>query len=445
MEAEQLNRNLLLFKVQSRRDKQEILEVDKLWFFEKQLVVLKSITGDEVLSQVELIEVPILVQMVDIPLNQRTAVNVKGVANKAGRFICFDEKGKTGWGKFVRAKIFLNVEKPLRKSLMIKTSQGLATEITYRYKGIPNFCYICSKLGHLLKKCEQRKEESDDEEVVTFREWMRASPRKPYSAKHEGPAPNPGSGHTAASNCSARNNGPKEVAQKLQLEKEPLVNHIERVLSLTTMNMNPLSPVAGAAVGDSGDIIAASGVSVSPERVGLEKLSTQSIEMEERRSLSLPESDHAQICFALGRKSEGTMPSSKNAGREGNPRSKVGKHRSMKCIPVPSDIANTGPATAHDEGSQTSHAASLEFPTEVADPGTSFSLGKKWKRRARDYKESTEGVGNKDLGKRKMGDIGGEEKEWEAVGKRMNDGVTEVHAKDPAGLAKAVEQPRRTQ
>ncbi|KAJ4842551.1 hypothetical protein Tsubulata_042032 [Turnera subulata] len=182
MEAEQLNHNLLLFKFQSRRDQQEVLEVDKPWFFEKQLVVIKSITGDEALSQVELTETPIWVQLFDIPLNHHSNANVKSMATKAGRFLCFDEKGAAGWGKFVRARVALNVEKPLRKTLSIRFKGDLVIAISYRYEGIPNFCYICGKLGHLLKECELKKEESNDEEVLGFGEWMHASLRKRYSA-----------------------------------------------------------------------------------------------------------------------------------------------------------------------------------------------------------------------------------------------------------------------
>ncbi|KAJ4842367.1 hypothetical protein Tsubulata_015724 [Turnera subulata] len=160
LEVEQINRNLFLFKFFSKRDRVAVLNNDKPWFFEKQLVVLRAITGDEVLSQVELKETPVWVQIIDIPLNHRTARNMTNIANRAGRFLCFDEKGEKGWGKFVWAQINLDVKKPLRKSLTIQKGQG-----------------------HVLKECELWSEDSDEEEKTSFGEWLRASPRKPFSAK----------------------------------------------------------------------------------------------------------------------------------------------------------------------------------------------------------------------------------------------------------------------
>ncbi|KAJ4846112.1 hypothetical protein Tsubulata_033990 [Turnera subulata] len=178
--------NQFLFAGQgSGGDRQNVLDAGKPWFFEKQLVVLKAITGDEVLSQVTLEEAPVWIQMYDIPLNHRTTNNVRNIPSKTGSFLCFDEKGEQRWSKFIWANVLLNVEKPLRKSLSIRKERGTIVEVVYRYEGIPNFCYLCGKLGHDLKECECRGEDSDDEENTSFDEWLCASPLKPYSIRQE--------------------------------------------------------------------------------------------------------------------------------------------------------------------------------------------------------------------------------------------------------------------
>ncbi|KAJ4838520.1 hypothetical protein Tsubulata_006103 [Turnera subulata] len=185
IEVEQINRNLFLSKIFSKRDRQAIVEANKPLFFEKQLVVLKAISGGEVLTQVPLNEVLLWVQLLDIPLNQRTANNVSGIASKAGKFVSFDEKGAVGWGKFVRARVLVNTYKPLRKSLMIRKEGGPMITVSFRYEGKPNFCYICGKLGHVLEECECRNEDSNEEEKHNFGEWLRESPRKPYNVRLE--------------------------------------------------------------------------------------------------------------------------------------------------------------------------------------------------------------------------------------------------------------------
>ncbi|KAJ4838386.1 hypothetical protein Tsubulata_020535 [Turnera subulata] len=93
IEAEQLGRKLFLFHFFSKRDRLEVLDAETPWFFEKRVVVLKEVTEDEVLTQVDLNEVPMWIQMNNIPWNQRTPANVTNIATKAGNFLTFDERG----------------------------------------------------------------------------------------------------------------------------------------------------------------------------------------------------------------------------------------------------------------------------------------------------------------------------------------------------------------
>ncbi|KAJ4839692.1 hypothetical protein Tsubulata_006580 [Turnera subulata] len=141
---------------------------------------LKEITGDEVLAQVEVAEVPIWVQISNVPPNQRSRISVISIASRVGNFLRFDDKGEQGWGKFIRARVNMQVDRPIRKSLTIRKGKGEKVAVIFRYEGLPNFCYLCGKMDHQLKECDRRSEESDDEEQVNFGEWLRASPRKPF-------------------------------------------------------------------------------------------------------------------------------------------------------------------------------------------------------------------------------------------------------------------------
>ncbi|KAJ4827180.1 hypothetical protein Tsubulata_028719 [Turnera subulata] len=140
------------------------MAVETSWFFQKRVVVLKEAIRDEVLMQVELNELPIWIQLNNIPWNQRTKSNVMSIVVKAGTFLFFEEKGEQGWGRFVR---------------------GVKVEILFRYEGLPNFCYLCGKMDHLLKECDQRSEDSEEEECTLFGELLRASPRKPFKLRTE--------------------------------------------------------------------------------------------------------------------------------------------------------------------------------------------------------------------------------------------------------------------
>ncbi|KAJ4840948.1 hypothetical protein Tsubulata_048365 [Turnera subulata] len=95
-------------------------------YFEKRLVVLKEITGAEVFSQVEVEDVPIWIQMSNIPLHQRSQKNVMSIASKVGSFLRFDEKGEQGWGKLIKPFI---LKAAVKRDVSIEDQAGVARRV----------------------------------------------------------------------------------------------------------------------------------------------------------------------------------------------------------------------------------------------------------------------------------------------------------------------------
>ncbi|KAJ4843812.1 hypothetical protein Tsubulata_028524 [Turnera subulata] len=77
------------------------------------------------------------------------------------------------------------VDNPIRKSLTICTDKGEKVVVNFGCEGLPNFCYICRKMDHQMKECDRRSEDSEEEEQLNYKEWLRASPRKPFRLKAE--------------------------------------------------------------------------------------------------------------------------------------------------------------------------------------------------------------------------------------------------------------------
>ncbi|KAL0444622.1 UNVERIFIED_CONTAM: hypothetical protein Slati_2184900 [Sesamum latifolium] len=75
----------------------------------------------------------------------------------------------------VRIQISLDVNRPLRRVLKLKSDEGDELLIRFTYERLPNFCYICRKLGHISRFCDRYFEEGfvDPGETTPYGPWIR--------------------------------------------------------------------------------------------------------------------------------------------------------------------------------------------------------------------------------------------------------------------------------
>ncbi|KAL0385693.1 UNVERIFIED_CONTAM: hypothetical protein Sradi_2963600 [Sesamum radiatum] len=100
------------------------------------------------------------------------------IGNQIGRFRHVDlDSGGQFWGASLRVRVGLNVTKPLRRILKLHTILGSELIISFSYERLPNFCYWCGYLGHIMKLCERQYESdfNEKQEPLPFGPWLRAT------------------------------------------------------------------------------------------------------------------------------------------------------------------------------------------------------------------------------------------------------------------------------
>lgn len=56
------------------------------------------------------------------------------------------------WGKCLRARVLINVAKPLMRGSIVNF-KGSSSKVIFRYEKLGDFCFICGKLDHVDRDC----------------------------------------------------------------------------------------------------------------------------------------------------------------------------------------------------------------------------------------------------------------------------------------------------
>ncbi|KAL0427400.1 UNVERIFIED_CONTAM: hypothetical protein Slati_2914800 [Sesamum latifolium] len=96
----------------------------------------------------------------DLPLSMMNLGMTTLIGNRLGSFRDLDSDN-TGcsWGATMRIQVSLNVHQPLKRALKLRSPIGKELMIRFTYECLPNFYYLCGRLGHIDKYCEIRFED----------------------------------------------------------------------------------------------------------------------------------------------------------------------------------------------------------------------------------------------------------------------------------------------
>ena len=79
----------------------------------------------------------------------------KNIRSKIGRVLDIDKRAlQTDQAKFLRIRVELQIDKPLRRGGYIKNDEGERIWVDFRYERLPTFYFRCGILGHDEKHCQ---------------------------------------------------------------------------------------------------------------------------------------------------------------------------------------------------------------------------------------------------------------------------------------------------
>ncbi|KAL0400083.1 UNVERIFIED_CONTAM: hypothetical protein Sradi_2351600 [Sesamum radiatum] len=176
LEIRELPEKCLLLHFKHPIDKSRALDGCP-WSFEKNILLLADLKEGVNPMNIELRWWDFFVHIHDIPLNMMNRGVAMLLGNRIGIFrdMEMDAEG-CSWGATLRIRVGLDVCKPLKRALMLRSTSGEELLARLTYERLPNFCYLCGHLGHIDKYCELRFSEAftDPGTETPYGPWLRA-------------------------------------------------------------------------------------------------------------------------------------------------------------------------------------------------------------------------------------------------------------------------------
>lgn len=148
--------NTFLCKLKNARIKGWILDMGP-WFYDKALLLFEEPKGGICSDEMDFRYVSFWTHFHKLPyacFTMAAAETIGGLLGKVEKVDIKDESDPS-WGRSLRIKIQLDVRKPLKRGIIFKAgSKGKDKWIPVTYEKLPDFCYGCGCLGHIIKECE---------------------------------------------------------------------------------------------------------------------------------------------------------------------------------------------------------------------------------------------------------------------------------------------------
>jgi hypothetical protein len=145
--------NLFVAELPSERERDRIWERSP-WNVNKHAVVLENFKRSQRPSELRFDRLPIWIRVMNLPFNLHDHWGER-IAKDLGDFISIDTTNKMlVSGKYLRARVSINVNEPLRRWIAIDSSLREACDwYDIKYENLPYFCFSCGLLGHSDLMC----------------------------------------------------------------------------------------------------------------------------------------------------------------------------------------------------------------------------------------------------------------------------------------------------
>ncbi|KAE8776659.1 hypothetical protein D1007_50640 [Hordeum vulgare] len=294
-----LGENTFAAEFESKRDRDRVWDGSP-WHINKHAVILQNLEEHMQPSELVFESLPVWVRVVNLPYNLRN--NKWGLAiarqiDKTASIVQIDLVGG-----FLRARVSIDVRKPLRRWILIESAKRRSTDkYEIEYEHIPHFCFSCGRLGHAYPFCPSPGTRDENGDLL-FKPSLRAAEdrRRTSSGEHQ---PKP-SNQNNTSESRASSTKQKEGVEVTSPVKAPVQQKRKGVPQATHTYRPVVKPLV--ALTEHGDAMVCGTheiPQIMPAKIGQEKGTMENLERDMKKKRPTPPSSESSAavagCFAV--------------------------------------------------------------------------------------------------------------------------------------------------
>ncbi|CAN6204123.1 unnamed protein product [Urochloa humidicola] len=163
LEFKSVDDNIFIAEFGSKQDLDRALDGSP-WNVGKKTVLVQQFDANLRPSEVVFNKMAIWIRIYDLPFGLMNSKWGWELAKKLGSVmkVEVDAQGRA-WGSYLRAKVQVDISKPLLRCITIFSQKRQTTEqYKVRYEKLPNYCYSCGIIGHSSLECPTPAERDED-------------------------------------------------------------------------------------------------------------------------------------------------------------------------------------------------------------------------------------------------------------------------------------------
>ena len=148
---------------------------------------LKKWDVKETIQEISFSKVSFWIQVHKLPLEMLTRSNAEKIGKILGDLEKIDDPTwLNGVGRsFLRMRIAVEIEKPLVAGFWVLREDKRRVWVEVKYEKVVDFCFVCGKMGHVMKNCERGILEMEKGEGRRrYGLWMKAAPLKEWEDEY---------------------------------------------------------------------------------------------------------------------------------------------------------------------------------------------------------------------------------------------------------------------